>query len=207
MEQGRNVRNKLSIEHLFSSHKWKSLKKEQWFVIMLCGVLLLLLAIPFPQNKDVIEVLPVSVEEVVPVEINYGDEWAYAQNLEKKLEVILATMDMVGEVKVLITLSSSIEKVVEKDTQTMRDSIIEEDAQGGSRESISADLYANTIYQSEGGNQEPYVIKIIQPEIEGVMVVAEGAGNGSVNKNITEAIQALFSIEAHKIKVVKMKQS
>ena len=42
--------------------------------------------------------------------------------------------------------------------------------------------------------------------VEGVSVVAEGGDSALVQKNISEVIQALFGIEAHKIKVVKMKQ-
>mgnify|MGYP006875711212 CR=1 FL=1 len=38
-----------------------------------------------------------------------------------------------------------------------------------------------------------------------VTVVAQGGGNAVVQKNITDVIQALFGVEAHKIKVVKMK--
>ena len=53
--------------------------------------------------------------------------------------------------------------------------------------------------------RDSYVSKIREPSIEGVTVVAQGGGNAVIQKNITEVIQALFGIEAHKIKVVKMK--
>ena len=42
------------------------------------------------------------------------------------------------------------------------------------------------------------------PVIKGVMVVAEGGGDTAVQNNISEAIMALFDIELHKIKIVKM---
>ena len=38
---------------------------------------------------------------------------------------------------------------------------------------------------------------------KGVLVVAEGGGNAVVIRDITEAIQALFGVEAHKIKIMK----
>jgi len=38
----------------------------------------------------------------------------------------------------------------------------------------------------------------------GVVVVAEGADNASVNARITKAVEALFSVDAHKISIVKM---
>lgn len=40
--------------------------------------------------------------------------------------------------------------------------------------------------------------------VEGVVIVAEGGGNGSVASNITSALEALLGIPAHKIKVLKM---
>lgn len=48
-----------------------------------------------------------------------------------------------------------------------------------------------------------YVMVTLQEtDVEGVLVVAGGAGSGRVSQDITEAVQALFEIELHKIKVV-----
>lgn len=47
--------------------------------------------------------------------------------------------------------------------------------------------------------------KLSMPEVVGVVVVARGADNGTVNKDITDTITALLGIESHRIKVVKMK--
>ena len=38
----------------------------------------------------------------------------------------------------------------------------------------------------------------------GVLVVAQGGDNPVVIKDIQEAVQVLFQVEAHKIKVMKM---
>ena len=45
------------------------------------------------------------------------------------------------------------------------------------------------------------------PKIEGVLVVAQGAGNVSVKKQIRETIEALFGLEEHKISIMKMEVS
>ena len=39
----------------------------------------------------------------------------------------------------------------------------------------------------------------------GVLIAAQGADNSVVSRNLVEAVMALFQIEAHKIKVMKMK--
>ena len=49
------------------------------------------------------------------------------------------------------------------------------------------------IYQSE------------EAEVKGVLIAAQGADNSVVSRNIVEAVMALFQIEAHKIKIIKMK--
>ena len=42
-------------------------------------------------------------------------------------------------------------------------------------------------------------------KVSGVVVVAEGAGSAVVNAQISEVVKALFSIDVHKISIVKMK--
>ena len=41
--------------------------------------------------------------------------------------------------------------------------------------------------------------------VTGVLIAAQGADNSVVSRNIVEGVMALFQIEAHKIKIVKMK--
>lgn len=42
-------------------------------------------------------------------------------------------------------------------------------------------------------------------QVTGVLVSAQGGGDPVVVKNIQEAVMSLFQLEAHKIKVMKMK--
>lgn len=42
-------------------------------------------------------------------------------------------------------------------------------------------------------------------KVNGVVVVAQGAGNAVVETRISDAVKALFSIDAHKISIVKMR--
>ena len=61
-----------------------------------------------------------------------------------------------------------------------------------------------SIYEQDSdGSSTPYVSKELSPEIEGVVVIADGGGNAVTAQNITEAVQALFGVEAHKIKIMK----
>ena len=41
--------------------------------------------------------------------------------------------------------------------------------------------------------------------VTGVLIAAQGADNSVVSRNIVEAVMALFQVDAHKIRVMKMK--
>ena len=55
------------------------------------------------------------------------------------------------------------------------------------------------------GDETPFVNRAILPKIDGVLIVAEGGDDSEVRKNISESVEALFGLDAHKIKIVKMK--
>ena len=188
----------------------KKLTKENMAIMALLGILLMVIAIPVkktetqkdqtaaPENKST-----ASGTQETEEEDNTG---GYAGELEERLESLLASMEGVGNVKVMVTLDSSREQVVEKDIPSTMDTTKETDSTGGSRDVINSRQEETTVYVTDSaGNKTPYVSKIREPSIEGVTVVAQGGGNAVIQKNITEVIQALFGREAHKIKVVKMK--
>lgn len=59
------------------------------------------------------------------------------------------------------------------------------------------------LYTQDGGQYSVYGDS--QGEICGVLIVAEGADNPLTVKNIQDAVMSLFQVDAHKIKVMKMK--
>ena len=58
---------------------------------------------------------------------------------------------------------------------------------------------------TEGTSESVFGTKNAETKVCGVVVVAEGAGSATVNTRITEAVKALFSIDVHKISIVKMR--
>lgn len=205
--------------------KEKVLKKDNMIILILTGILLLVIAWPMeePDKKEnsVSELwdrnngmlqetneTTIDAKEVNEVSISQSflDEEYIVQTLEHRLEEILYAMDGVGQVKVMITLASQGEKIVEKDIPLERSNILEEDSGGGSRSTNEMNSKEETVYSTNSqGDKIPYVVKETGVEVAGVSVVAQGGDNEAVQKNIGEVIQALFGIEEHKIKVVKMK--
>ena len=127
----------------------------------------------------------------------------YIKEMEAKAESLLSEVNGAGQVKVMITLRASSEQVVEKDMPVTRFQTSEQDSQGGSRMVSEFATEDATVYRKGNGYEEPYVVKTLSPSVEGVVVVAEGAGNGEVSKNLSEAVQILFGVEAHRVKVLK----
>ncbi len=202
------------VRQLLLKGKEMLLRRDRLLLGLLGGILLLVIIWPIPASNteketeesflwdsksDAIE----QIEQEQAVNPGNGD---VAYRLEKRLEELLSSMDGVGEVRVMITLASTAEKVIEKDRPISRSNVEEEDSAGGVRNSQDMDSEESTVYLTgDNGEKIPYVVMERSPGVEGVSVVAQGGNNALVQKNIIQVIQALFAIDIHKIKLVKMK--
>ncbi len=178
---------------------WMTIKKmggEKWILLVLAGILLILAAIPAKKTTSDKEDMTQTLAE---------QEGDYALELEQKLKRILEQMDGVGTAEVMITLKSSEEKVIDKNVEESENSLTEQDKEGGSRISKEIQRKEDTVLIGDSSGGEPYIIKEINPIVEGVVVLADGADSPSVVTEINEAVQALFDISPHKIKVLKRK--
>ncbi len=211
------------------SEKWKKwFSRDNLLVLVLGGILLFIIALPTKEvNESVSQknggqetgsagsLLSFSLDETSESTADNGGggqtssyaSEAYVRNLEQRLTDILSKMADVGKVQVLITLKSSEELIVEKEQPISRSNTSEQDAAGGSRTVNEMNSEENTVYRTDGSSSEPYVVKTLTPTIEGVLVVAEGAGSGTVSRTIVEIVQTLFGVDAHKVKVVKMENA
>lgn len=193
--------------------KDKLLKKENMIVFVLLGILLLVIAIPLDSGKEKKDIKEETkgdesvLEKTQDNRMDFMDEsMEYCLALEARIEELLSVMDGVGKVQAMVTVSASREMIVEKDEPVNRATVTETDGSGGSRSTNESNFEYETIFATDSeGNKTPYVVKQIEPQIQGITVVAQGGGNAVVQKNISDVLEALFHIEAHKIKVVKMK--
>lgn len=118
-------------------------KKKQWFIVLLIGLLLVVIALPTNDNSDSKQKTENQDTYEYEVYENLADE-------ERHLEYVLSHVQNVGDVHVMIT------------------------------------------YKDNSG-------------VRGIVVVAQGAGDENVVRNIVEVTQALFDVDSHKIKVIKSK--
>lgn len=184
--------------------EWKEKMREtarqvgyvKLILLAVCGIFLLYVS--FPESKE--------REKIEEKEINgntAGDETElYAKKMEQRLEEFLGTLKGVGKVKVMITLSASKEKVVNKDESL--EETREQEKGENEKESDHSVTKEETVLTDTEGEQIPYVIKTMAPMVEGVVIAMEGGDDPVLEAAVTEAVQALFPVEVHKIKVLKM---
>jgi len=107
------------------------------------------------------------------------------ESLQERLKILLSKVKGVGEVEVFVTYSSTEEKLALKDKDT-----------NGSEQ---------TVMKNSSGNTEPYIYKSIYPQIEGVIIVAQGGDNDGVKAAISDAIAAVLELPIHRVKILNMK--
>ena len=131
---------------------------------------------------------------------------AYEDKLEERLEAVLSMAEGVGKVETMITIKASGEKIALVEQPYTSRTSTEKDSQGGSRDTSEVSRSETVIYiKNSDGSETPYIAKETTPEIEGVVVIAEGGGNILTVSNIIDAVMALFDVPNHKIKVLEMK--
>lgn len=191
--------------------KWKlNLKsgKNKWLVMLAAGLIFLILAFPLGSTKKQEEPLAPELSGTEGMSQETDENVAnpsltYEQQLEQRLEEILSHVDGVGKIEVMIVLKSSEEKVWRIDRDTSYSITQETDQNGGSRRVESRNISEDTILTGQTNGDGPLLEKELKPEISGVIVSAEGGGTPKVQAEISAAVEALFDIPSHKIKVLK----
>ncbi len=125
--------------------------------------------------------------------------------LEQKLEAILSKIEGAGNVEVLITYSQSSELVPVYNESSTVSTTEESDQQGGTRRIEENTTQKEVIYEENSGQKELVTQKVINPKVEGAIILAEGAEDSTVKTNIVQAVEAVTGIATHKIQVFTSK--
>lgn len=121
-------------------------------------------------------------------------------DIEEKLKTVLSKVDGAGRVDVIINYESTAELVpaLSEDSQT---SVSEGDGKSSTTSSEKKDI------ATVQGNSEVLIIKENQPEVRGVIIVAEGAENIGVKMDLLNAVTTLLNVEPSKVEILKMNKS
>lgn len=125
--------------------------------------------------------------------------------LDKKLEEILSLIDGTGKVDVMISYLNGIEQVPMYDEKNSITITEESDKAGGTRKTNQTNNEHNVIFEEKNNSKTAVIKQTIMPEIIGVIVVADGAGDIKVKENIIKAVEATVNVPSHRIQVFARK--
>ena len=150
----------MDIKGFWKEKGWKKWKKDQWLVVFLIGVLLLVIAIP-TNNKETAKNTEEKTDSGSKIASSViKDEAAnsdYEESLEERLEEILHKIEGVGAVQVMITLKDGGEAIVEKDKETSYQVL--EQGNEGSSETTQHQSSEVTIYENQTDDASPFISK------------------------------------------------
>lgn len=130
----------------------------------------------------------------------------YEEAYQSQLRDILTKIVGVGEVEVLVTIDSSEEIQVERNTNETQQVTNEKDQHGATRHITNVSRNGEVVLYEVSGGKQPLIVKTIKPKIRGVLVVAKGAENLTVKKMIVEAVERGLDVPAHRISILPRKQ-
>lgn len=125
---------------------------------------------------------------------------------EKRLKEILSAIKGAGQVEVMITYSSGKEIIPAMNTVESTTITEEEDNSGGTRRINQTDknFHPSTYNDSEG--TKPIILKEVEPEIKGVIVIAQGAEDIRVKMELMRAVQVALGVKPNQVEVFPMEQ-
>lgn len=173
----------------------------------LIGILLLIFGSFFDGNLLSSKIVPVpETKEDAALITSKGNDTSYEKNLENKLTQLLSRTKGAGNVAVSITVEGSSrqehEKNIVKETKTVQ----EKDTSGGVRTTTEIKENQQVLVNKENGIDKPVILREINPEIKGVLVIADGAADSVVKANLTKAVETGLGIASYKITVLPQRK-
>lgn len=161
-------------------------KKVVFFMLLgLMGVFLIFLSeINFDTNND-------SVEKCS----QQNSDYEYCDYLETKIGEIVSSIDGAGKVKVMITLSESVEYVYAKN---------QNDTKKINENSENSDNKSDFVIIENNDNDSGLLIKTYEPKIRGVAIVCSGGDNVNVQQQIYSTVSAVLNVSTARISISKL---
>ncbi|HHW21993.1 MAG TPA: hypothetical protein GXX26_03800 [Clostridiaceae bacterium] len=174
---------------------------ETLLVIVILGIIIILAGshLAKPAYKDTMN--DASSMESQEGKMNQTNNSAYGQDIvadiERRLAEILSKVEGAGKVSVMVFADTGGEQVPAYNNEM--DTRNQERADGKSSE------ISETRQLVLSGNEEPIILKVIIPQIQGVVVVAEGADDILIKTQLNNAVCTLLGIPEHRVQILKHK--
>ncbi|MFP7253260.1 stage III sporulation protein AG [Virgibacillus sp. 7505] len=125
-------------------------------------------------------------------------EAAYEQDLVGLLEKIKG----VSEVEVMVNLNSTHQKIYEKNLIIGQQTSEETDQNGGERVVEDENEEQQVVLVRQGDQEVPLLVETRKPEVRGVLVVAKGTEQATVQEWVVEAVSRVLDVPTHRISVM-----
>lgn len=192
------------IEDVDDKAKKKKIENIVFLIILLIVTVIIINMVWGEEDGKAKEQGDKVLAEVIEHSADKAEQTNSYYTLQSSLEEILETIEGVGKVKVLINYAET-STTVAMYNETKTESVTEEkDTEGGTRNVTSTDTQKEIAYTEENGTSAPITEKVVMPTIEGAIITAEGASNGTIKANIISAVQAVTGLATHKIQVFQM---
>jgi len=181
-------------------------------LLLLLGVLLMLLGSCSTRKSAPGEVQPQGnkmPEDAVRTNTSANslmskEEKALAMELQQMLEDVAGA----GQVEVSVNLATSTYNNYAINTTSGVKTTQEKDQSGGTRQITENNNSGQVVLsKNEQGYEGPVLEREMAPEVAGVLVVAEGAGDPRVKADLFRAAQVALGVEPQKVIVLPMKRS
>lgn len=182
------------------AHEYKNLsirKKTQYIAIVL--IIVVILAIYFSSIADRTKA------DETPI-VTQPASTLKADDTEQKLEKALSKIRGAGEVDVMITYKSGPEIVPAFSTDTQKNSTTDT---GDDQQRISETQNEQTSVVTivKGGDANALILKENTPDVKGVIVISEGAGDLTVKLNLLRAVKTILAVAPEQIEIFEMKKN
>lgn len=164
-----------------SAEKLTAFLKQYKFVLILIAAGIILLLLPTGDSGR---------QQADTAGMVGGEEDFSVEALEEKLGRILSKVDGAGEVTVMLTVRTGMERVLATD----RDSSESDD---------KSSLREETVIISTGSGEEAVLITQRYPTFQGALVVCRGGDDPQVQLLLTRALSALTGLSSSRITVCK----
>jgi len=193
---------KISFTNFFS--KLKKINNIEYFVFILAIAIIIGLVgnwIKLQDNSNDKEIASANVStDNISKEQNYFD----LTDQEYRLKQILSSMKGAGRVDVMITYKTGKELIPAMNTIESSTETEEKDSNGGVRKVRQTDINSQPVSMTTSDGNQPLITKEINPEILGVIVLAEGADDIYVRMELQKAVQTVLGVSSNQVEIFVM---
>ncbi|MEW6106264.1 MAG: stage III sporulation protein AG [Bacillota bacterium] len=193
--------------------KAPQIRKIGWLILVgLVGVLLLVIGFsPRLQSPSGTPGMPRpgATDGAAPVAAGPGAEavdvlGSHESYLERRLEEILRQIEGAGRVSVKLTFATGRMYEYAENATREESTTREHDSGGVRRETTEVRTSGEVVTTQERGTgyAVPVVRNVLEPRVQGVLVVSDGARDARVRSALTEAVATVLDIPPHKVAVL-----